>query len=165
MRCMQNIKLHLCLLLAMLLVAAAAGAAQSPSSSEADQTPKKNVEPPEKPTKKKLVLSDATRVSTDTAVGDAAKQASKKPEDAKQQPTTEAVVEFHPAEAQVTASPGVKTEAQKSRKKDIHGTVFGAADAKNSGTHRAGGAVGATSKGGKTSVYVETERDRTTSPH
>lgn len=153
-------------LAAALVVVAALQAAQTASQNGAGQD-KQNPAPQKstaKPSKNKPPIAGAVRASTDAALEDAAKQAAKKPDEAKQPSVSEAVVEFHPTEA--AASTRTKTESQKTKKaKDVHGTVYGATDAKNAGTHRAGGAVGATSKSGKTSVYVETQSDRTTPPH
>jgi hypothetical protein len=152
--------------LAMVLAVAALGAAQAPQQTPAEQSQKKPVKASDKPSSKKPSLAGAARVSTNAALEDAAKQAAKKPDGAKEDPSGEAVVELRPAEAEAATSTSVKPESQKSKKaKDVHGTVFGATDAKKAGSRRTGGAAGATSKSGKTSVYVETEGDRTTPPH
>lgn len=166
MSSVRRIKLSLWIYLAMVLAVAALGAAQDPQQTPAEQSQKKPVKASEKPSSKTPSLADAARVSTDAALQDAAKQAAKKPDGAKEEPSGEAVVELHPAQAEGATSTSVKPESKKPKKaKDVHGTVFGAADAKKAGSHRAGGAAGATSKSGKTSVYVETEGDRTTPPH
>jgi hypothetical protein len=162
----RRIKPNVWIYLAIVLAVAALGAAQDPQPTQTEQSQKKHEKAADKPSGKKPSLAGAARVSTDAALEDAAKQAAKKPEGAKEQPSGEAVVELHPAEAEAANSASAKPASQKSKKaKDVHGTVFGATDAKNAGTHRAGGAAGATSKSGKTSVYVETEGDRTTPPH
>lgn len=160
-----KIKPNIWIFLMIVLAVGTFAAAQAPQPTDTDQSQKKGAKATEKQPNKKHSLTDATRASTDLALEDAAKQAATKPEPSKETSATEAVVEFHPAEAEATTSTSVKTDAQKSKKKNIHGTAYGAANPKNSGTHREGGAVGATSKSGKTSVYVETERDRTTTPH
>jgi hypothetical protein len=117
---------------------------------------------------KKPVLVDALRVNTDQAVRSAAKEEVKKPaaEKTKESPE-DAVSEFHPADPS-SASPAVVVAPKKAKKgplKDVHGTVYGSTDPKNLGTRDTGAAVGATSKSGKTSVYVETEGAHTTPPH
>lgn len=154
--------------LAMALGVGALGAAQAPQQKNTEpvqQRPAKSSDKDKQPGRKPT-LAGTARVSTDAALKDAAKQAAKKPEHAKEPSASEAVLEFHPAEAEGATSTSVKSESPKSKKaKDVHGTVYGATDAKNVGTHRAGGAVGATSKSGKTSVYVQSEGDRTTPPH
>jgi len=162
----RRIKPSIWIYLAIVLAVAALGAAQDPQQTPAEPSQKKPEKVPDKPSSKKPSLAGAARVSTDAALEDAAKAAAKKPEGAKEEPSAEAVVEFHPAQAEGATSTSVKPESQKSKKaKDVHGTVFGATNAKNAGTRRAGGAAGATSKSGKTSVYVETEGDRTKPPH
>ena len=166
MSSVRGIKPNMWIYLAILLAVATLGTAQAPQQTPAEQSQKKPVKASDKPSSKKPSLAGAGRVSTDAALRDAAKQAANNPEGVKEEPSGGAVVELHPAEAEAASSTSVKPETQKSKKaKDVHGTVFGAADAKNTGTHRAGGAVGATSKSGKTSVYVKTEGDRTTPPH
>lgn len=166
MSSMRRIRPNIWIYLAIALAVAALGAAQDPQQTHTEQSQRKPEKASAKQSSKKPSLAGAARVSTDAALEDAAKQAAKKPEGAKEEPSGEAVLELHPAQAEAATSPSVKPESPKTKKaKDVHGTVYGATDARNVGTHRAGGAVGATSKSGKTSVYVETERDRTTPPH
>jgi membrane protein involved in colicin uptake len=107
---------------------------------------------------------DVTRVSTAEAARRAAEKKaeesaggdSKKKEDAKEDAA--AVSEFKPASKARDAETAVQPASQDSGKlplKDIHGSVQGAA---GSGMRRVGSEIGASSKSGKTHVYVETER-------
>jgi hypothetical protein len=155
------------LLTAALLVAGTLQAAQAPHQNGTGQDQQKPEKSSDKLSKKKAPIAGAARVSTDAALKDATEQAAKKPatEEAKEHPAGEDVLELHPAESESANSTSVKAESQGSKKaKDVHGTVYGATDARNVATHRTGGAVGATSKSGKSSVYVETEGARTTPP-
>ena len=118
---------------------------------------------------KKHVLLDAPRVSTDAAVRSAAKDVIKQTTGDKtpNQPEDAEVVEFRPAESE-SASSSTSAAPPKTPKKgalkDLHGTVYGAAGAKNPGTNAEGAAVGASSKSGKSAIYVETDRARTSPP-
>ncbi len=135
------------------------GAAQEDSASGAKK-------PPAAQEQKKPVLVDAARVSTDAAVRSAAKQEVEKPESAKgkKDSSESAVVEFKPAGPNAGSGETVVLPKDSKKNKNIHGEVFGTTGAQAAGTQGAGGAVGATSKSGKTSVYVETEHQRTTPP-
>jgi len=113
---------------------------------------------------KKASLTDATRVSTDEAVRQAIQQ--QNPDRAAKDspaPGESAVVEFKPAPpaAKDDDSVVVKNSGDSKKLKDVHGEAHGAAGA---GGHREGGAVGASSKGGKTAVYVETDHSRVSPP-
>ncbi len=116
--------------------------------------------------RKKAVLVDATRASTDAAVRSAAKQEAQKSESAKGKKgsSESAVVEFKPAGPNAGSGETVVLPKDSKKNKNIHGEVFGTTGAQAAGTQGAGGAVGATSKSRKTSVYVETEHQRTTPP-
>jgi hypothetical protein len=138
--------------------AVAAQEAQNPDSKKTTTTE----------SKKKAALTDAVRVSTETAVSSAAKKEAQKAglDKAAEAPPDASVLELRPA-AEAAGSGGAAAPAKSPKKaplKDVHGTVYGSSDVKNSGTRRAGGAVGASSKSGKASVYVETDRSRTTPP-
>lgn len=115
---------------------------------------------------KKPVLVDATRVSTDAAAQSAIKKetqqstASKKSKDA----NDSVVFEFRPAAPNSESGDALVLPKGSKKKKNIHGEVFGTAAAQGAGAQGGGGAVGATSKSGKTSVYVESEHQRTTPP-
>jgi hypothetical protein len=130
-------------------------------------------EPPQKPdapkssqidSSKKPALTDAGRVSTDQVLADAAKQEAKKrsSEENQKDSANDAVLELRPSppEAAAGTSAAVSKE-KKSPLKNVHGEASGAAGA---GANREGGKVGASSKGGKTSVFVETDRSKTTPP-
>jgi len=118
-------------------------------------------------TGKKPVLLEATRVSTDEAARSVAQKQTTKgnEEEGAKEGKEAAVLEFKPAPASAESSGGAVVVPSKGSKKstlgNVHGTVHGSADAKNSGTRRTGASVGASSKSGKTAVYVETERGRT----
>ncbi len=117
---------------------------------------------------KKPALEEATRVSTDQAVRNAAQSASAK-RDLNSESHGSApseVLEFQPVTNPTT--PASKTTGQKESKKlapkNIHGTVYGSLDSGKSETHSGGAAAGVGSKSGKSHIYVETERSRTSSP-
>jgi hypothetical protein len=119
---------------------------------------------------KKHALLNSPRVSTDAAVHSAAKDVIKRTTGDKtpNQPEDAEVVEFRPAESD-SASPSTsaappKTPKKGALKKDVHGTVYGAAGAKNPGTNAEGAAIGVSSKSGKSAIYVETDHARTSPP-
>jgi hypothetical protein len=118
---------------------------------------------------KKPVLVDAVRVSTDEAARSAAKAEVNKPAaDKTKSPPQDAVIELHPAGPSLASPTGAAAVPKKSKKgplKNVHGNVFGSTDPKNTGTRNTGAAVGASSKSGNTSVYVETDSARTTPTH
>lgn len=136
------------------------GAAASTSASTG-QRHETAVEP-----QKTLTLSVVTRVDTDGVARRAAQsmagahaKASKAKVDGKKSAETPDVVEFQPGDSDASAAtkPIVAAD-RKDRKaplKNIHGSVYGAAGA---GGHEDAGSVGATSRSGKTSVYVETDQ-------
>lgn len=115
---------------------------------------------------KKPALAEVTRVSTEEAARSAAhKQARKTAEEEVAEKSSESdVVELRPARENAESPGGAVVVPQKDSKKSalskVHGTVHGSADPRNSGSRRTGASVGASSKSGKTAVYVETERDR-----
>jgi hypothetical protein len=142
-----------------------------PGASAAQGTPKKNSGTPSSKSPglsddKKPALGEATRVSTEDAARSVAqKQARKSAEEDGAQKTTGAdVLEFRPApESSGSSGKSVVAPAEGSKKLPlgkVHGKIYGSVDAKGAGTHRAGAGVGASSKSGKTGVYVETERGR-----
>jgi hypothetical protein len=118
----------------------------------------------------KPALAEATRVSTAEAARKAAevKVQAHGSDVASQASGASDVLEFH------AGSPGAEDplvaantkESKKSALKSVHGDAYGALDGRGAGK-QTGGAVGATSKGGKASVYVETDRshDATPAPH
>lgn len=131
-------------------------------------------DPPQKPetqkssqadSSKKPALTDAVRVSTDEALASAAKQEAKKqgPKENQKDSPDDAVLELRPSvpDAAAGGSAVVTKDSKKSPLKNVHGEISGAAGA---GRNREAGKVGASSKSGKTSVYVETDRSNTTPP-
>ncbi|HEV2348355.1 MAG TPA: hypothetical protein VG028_00760 [Terriglobia bacterium] len=120
---------------------------------------------------KKVALSDVAPLSTEEAARSAAKEAAQSPAKKKGDKSTDtgidSVLEFHPASN--TEPAAARSDARSRVKhagKNIHGEAYGTVDATNPGTHQGGGALGATSKSGKTSVYVQGDQTRATqTPH
>jgi hypothetical protein len=77
----------------------------------------------------------------------------------------DAVVEFQPAVggSGTSSSPAsaIQDKQTKSTSRRVHGDLYGA---KGGTGHADGGSVGATSKGGKTSIYVESDQARGAAP-
>lgn len=127
-------------------------------------------EPAAPKSEKKPALAEITRVSTAEAARSAAKEQAKQcaGEGSPEESAEPAVTELQPVAQDADASSGAVVapthESKKSVLKNIHGTVYGSRGARHKGDQRAGAAVGASSKGGKTSIYVETERSRETVP-
>jgi hypothetical protein len=122
-----------------------------------------------KKAEKQILLNDVAPESTEEAARRAAKEtaslSSKKKDDKASDTGIDSVLEFHPASAQEKAE--AKSSARpsvKHTKKNIHGEAYGGLDPASSGTHQGGGAAGATSKSGKTSVYIQGEQTRATQP-
>jgi len=115
---------------------------------------------------KKPALSEIMRVSTSQVARTAAQEKGKgRPaQESGDQPSDSGSLELRPlAQGAEVSSEAVAIPSRGSRKsplKNVHGTVYGSVDPKNKGTHRAGASVGATSKSGKSGIYVETERSR-----
>ncbi len=146
---------------------------ESESEKNSSGSPAAQASPASK-TETKRALADATRVSTKEAVKTAAQTKTKASEagTAPEGTSNESdVLEFRPAAPTDNGTSGVITlpskDSKKSAVKNVHGTVYGSANAQGAGNRRTGGAVGASSKSGKTSVYVETDQSRTaqSSPH
>jgi len=85
-------------------------------------------------------------------------------------PEDSAVTEFRPlppgqesTEPRATAT-GSGQKASSGPLKNVHGTVYGGAGAATAGTRTTGAAAGASSRSGKTSVYIEGQRARESSP-
>jgi hypothetical protein len=119
--------------------------------------------------KEKPALAEATRVSTAEA---ARKAAEVKAQGHGSDPASQAsgaadVLEFHADSpgAQDSAGAAITKESNKPALKSVHGDAYGASG--SHGDKRTGGAVGATSKSGKASIYVETDHshDATPAPH
>ena len=119
--------------------------------------------------KEKPALVEATHVSTAEAAHKAAEAAAQGhgSEAASQASGVPDVLEFHAASpgAQDSVSAATTEESKKSPLKSLHGDAYGASDSRGAGKQTSG-AVGATSKGGKTSIYVEGDRshDTTSAP-
>jgi len=126
------------------------------------------------------VLLDLTRVSTEDAARRAAASLAKGahqqgpagkaalPTPAGPEAGDSAVREFHPADAAQTGPAAIPVSSKSSRKsalKNVHGAVYGSADPKGGGDHATGGSAGTSSKSGRTSVYIETDQSRASSPH
>ncbi len=156
------------------LLLAAAGVMLAPARGRAQTAPEKKqttTSPgaPAKKQKDQIKLLDATRVSTALAARQAAHQAAQA-ENGKQpaaKPSAapapaDGVVELKPAApSQTPDGSKVTVPAKKpSPLKSIHGSVYGATDPQDPGARRTGGDVGATTKSGKTSVYVKAEQGR-----
>ena len=118
--------------------------------------------------KKKISLTDVTRVSTKEADRSAAHKAATA--QSKKQDTgdstdadVDSVTEFSPAphDSDSTSKADSKL-SRKSSKSRTHGEAYGGLDPTNSGNRQTGGAVGTTSKSGKTSVYVQSEKTNST---
>jgi hypothetical protein len=137
-----------------------------------EKKPAKDAPPAES---NKPSLADVTRVSTDAVAESVAREQVRgedeteeaKSEDAASQEEPASVVELKPrARDSEDAKDAAKVESKSSGKgplKDVHGSVHGASDPKGSGS-RAGGSVGATTRGGRSSIYVEGQRTRETPP-
>ena len=143
---------------AMLLVTPAVAQQKQPAdpSSGAKATPQGD---------KKPRLLDTTRVSTDAASRAAAQVATTKAAQSKTADNVEdaGVVEFRAADPKFTSSSisaATPKADQKGILKNIHGNMYGAMDAKNHATNAEGGAAGASSKSGKSAIYVETNLRR-----
>jgi hypothetical protein len=125
----------------------------------------------------KVKLSDVTRVSTEEAARQAAKEKAKsgqsssaKPDDEtkkadQEEAASSPVSELQPAkktskDKAATDDPTAEVGSSNARK--IHGSVHGAS---GSGARQGGAEVGAGTKSGKTHVYVETDRTTTPQPH
>jgi len=141
-----------------------AGLCAQEAAEKRPETPKAQASRPSP----KPVLAEATRVSTDDAIKSAAQKKSGTSEsESPVAPSSDpAVTELqpvtHPPETSTAAGGESAKTAQKSR--NIHSTVQGTMGAGGQGSRRSGAAVGATSKSGKSSIYVETDRSRTNPP-
>jgi hypothetical protein len=113
-------------------------------------------------------LLDVTRVSTEQAVHKAARSETAKKPAAQPNAKKEAasgVVELQPA-SHPDAAPASEVPSparKKSPLKDIHGSVYGDMDSNHPAAHRTGGDVGASTKSGKASIYVQTEQSHSDS--
>ncbi|HUY13053.1 MAG TPA: hypothetical protein VMX16_05375 [Terriglobia bacterium] len=142
--------------------------AKGASGPQTQKTPDRKIPP-------KITLLEVTRVSTSGALKAAAATKQTDPT-AKSHNLLEGVAASKPADANSgvvelqSAAPGslsgggplvVPTKDSKdSLLKNIHGDVYGSTAAGVAGNNAEDGAVGATSKGGKTSVYVQTDHSQ-----
>ncbi len=154
------------LLAAVFCLAAFSAAAQQGPTVASDKDNSSQSKSSTSKSKGKPTLADATRISTGDAARTAAKDMAKRrgSDSAAEASGAPDVLEFHPdgpgAQGAAAAS---SRESKKSALKNVHGDAYGALDSRGSG-RRAGGSVGATSKSGKSSIYVETDRSRETTP-
>lgn len=154
-----------------LLVPAGAAAQEATPTSPSANT--KGQESAAAKKEKKPTLAEVTRVSTAEAVRSAAKARAKTEAQTKEpdKPGEPDVSEFQPASGNADASANTATAAshdsRKSALKNVHGTVHGSLDPKNTGSRRVGASVGGGSKSGKSHIHVETDRSRRdrSSPH
>jgi hypothetical protein len=146
----------------MLLFSAVLVIAEEPRKN----SPPSQASPPASPSEKKPKLTDIVRVSTDQAIQSAAQKEAKKSSKDEKDAADSGVLEFHAGAIDSNTGNAVVAPSGSKRVplKNIHGTVFGSADSHALGTHGAGGAVGATSKSGKSSIYIETDHARADSP-
>ena len=119
--------------------------------------------------KEKPALAGATRVSTTEAARNAAKDVVKEHGDgtASEPSATPDVLEFHPDDSRGQSSAGAgiapSSGSKKSTLKNVHGDAYGVLGSRGA-ARQAGGSVGASSKSGKSSIYVETDRSRESTP-
>jgi hypothetical protein len=131
----------------------------------------------QKPASDTIKLSDVTRVSTEKAVQQAAKQKAKDdnatPAESKDAPAasekesadSSQVTELQPSvkAADDKGTAGIQTAISGDRRtRKIHGSVYGAT---GPGARATDAEIGAASKSGNTHVYVETGRTVTPQPH
>jgi hypothetical protein len=152
-----------------LLASAALPQSQAPQNPSADAPARQSPAP--KADKKRL-LEEATRVSTSEAAKSAAQEETAKhaASETSEGSSASDVLELQRAARSSAAARTVVAPPKDSKKsvaKNVHGTVYGSADPQATGNRRKGGAVGASSKSGKSSIYVETDQGRSTSssPH
>jgi hypothetical protein len=150
----------------------------SPKSSEAAKPELSDIKP-EPAVPNKLILKDlgplspeeaaqmtakslAKQKDSDKSLGAVEKKDQGKSQAADQRKPDDAVVEFQPAGNGSGASSSVTAIHDKqSKSQRVHGDLYGA---KSGMGHADGGSVGATSKSGKTSIYVQSDQARTTAP-
>lgn len=120
--------------------------------------------------KKNSSLVDVTRVSTRDATLSATEVSAKKGArgDSPRNASNPDVLELRHVARDDEAAGGVAVppskESKKSRLGNVHGTVYGATGSQAPRNKAAGGAVGVSTKDGRTSIYIEAERSRVDSP-
>ncbi len=159
------------LLLALCVILAASGRAQYTGAKPgADSSSSPETTAPPK-TKQQTSLLDATRVSTEEAAKSAAQERAGKTADPRttESSSNENVTEFHPAPSNRDQKSGAAAttsdDSKKSGLKRVHGTVEGSSATGASGGREGGASMGATTKSGKTAVYVETDQSRRDPSH
>lgn len=128
------------------------------------------------------ILLDLKPVSTTEAVRSLAKEMAKRPPDPEDKSASDnstateaaagqsdpsAVTEFQPSRVDGSAPGAVVVNSKDSKKsamKNVHGSVAGVLDPNHRGDRQAAASVGASSKSGKTSVYIETDKSRIAPP-
>ena len=154
----------LCLLAATPVLPQTSGANTSGQSEAAE------VKPAPASNKKKPKLLEITRVSTDEAARGVAKEKATRDEEVSNaepsEPAAPAVTELKAIDrgSETPRSAVTNSDSKGSKASKVHGRVYGSVDPKNSSDRRQGAAIGAGSKSGKTSIYVETEGSRGTTP-
>jgi hypothetical protein len=155
---------------ALCLLAAAPARPQAAGEKPNEQSGATEARPAATSNKKRPKLAEITRVSTDEAARGVARQKAAKDEEASNAgpdgPAAPAVTELKPVTGGSETSRGTVTvkDSKGSTASKVHGRVYGSLDPKNSGDRQQGAAVGAGSKSGKTSIYIETEGSRGTTP-
>lgn len=158
-----------CVVAVLAFCSVATGAARADESAKA-KSPTSAKQEASEDLGTKQILMDATRVSTDKVVKGATKEKVKGKEATSEEPVANdsdepAVTELRrlpPEKAtkdKKTDEPGQEKKAKGGPLKNIHGTVYGGTGANGRDT---GGAVGASTRGGKTAIYVEAEQNRGT---
>ena len=161
---------NFCILVLMLLcVAACPASAQQGTLAPPDKGQPAQPKSSTTRSKVKPALAEATHVSTAEAAHKAAEAVAQGhgSEAASQASGVPDVLEFHAASpgAQDFVGAATTKESKKSPLKSLHGDAYGASDSRGAGKQTSG-AVGATSKGSKASIYVEGDRshDTTSAP-
>jgi hypothetical protein len=155
---------------ALCLLAAAPARPQAASGKPNEQSGATEARPAATSNKKRPKLAEITRVSTEEAAQGVARQKATPGGDASNTETDEtappAVTELKPTARSSEASGGSVTvkDSKSSKASKVHGRMYGSLDPKNSGDRQDGAAVGAGSKNGKTSIYIETEGSRGATP-
>ena len=142
----------------LLLAGAPCAVAQAPPQ-KTDAPKSTKADPPKKPT-----FAEAVRVSTDDALANVARRKAADTDAKRQDPSGDAVVEFHEAPPSSASPKGsaLSKDSKKAPLKDIHGEAHGLA---GSGVNQEGGRVGGHSKDGKASIFIDANRAETSPSH
>ena len=145
----------------------------APQQADAQKARSQSSQPPAAKTVTPLHLEEVGPVSTEDAARRAAQELAKRQsaqgksapgsqaKDGAKPVPDDAVMEFQPAPAGATVEAAPPKDGHASPLHRVHGELYGRA---GSGGHATGESVGATSKSGKTSVYVEVGQTQATSP-